>query len=30
MFAGLGEADRNQLYALLAKLKRHLNAAESD
>ena len=30
MFAGLGEADRNQLYALLAKLKRHLNALESE
>ena len=30
MFAGLSEADRTQLYALLAKLKRHLNAAESD
>ena len=30
MFAGLGEADRTQLYALLAKLKRHLNALESD
>jgi len=30
MFAGLSEGDRTQLYALLAKLKRHLNAAESD
>ena len=30
MFAGLTEADRTQLYSLLAKLKRHLNAAESD
>jgi DNA-binding MarR family transcriptional regulator len=30
MFAGLSESDRTQLYALLAKLKRHLNAAESD
>ena len=30
MFAGLTETDRTQLYALLAKLKRHLNAAESD
>jgi DNA-binding MarR family transcriptional regulator len=30
MFAGLSEADRTQLYALLAKLKRHLNAVESD
>ncbi len=30
MFAGLSETDRTQLYALLAKLKRHLNAAESD
>ncbi|MDQ6941661.1 MAG: MarR family transcriptional regulator [Candidatus Eremiobacteraeota bacterium] len=30
MFAGLSEADRTQLYALLAKLKRHLNAAESE
>jgi DNA-binding MarR family transcriptional regulator len=30
MFAGLGENDRAQLYALLAKLKRHLNALESD
>ncbi|HEV2737175.1 MAG TPA: MarR family transcriptional regulator [Candidatus Elarobacter sp.] len=30
MFAGLTESDRTQLYALLAKLKRHLNAAESD
>jgi DNA-binding MarR family transcriptional regulator len=30
MFAGLSEHDRTQLYALLAKLKRHLNAAESD
>jgi DNA-binding MarR family transcriptional regulator len=30
MFAGLSEAERNQLYAVLAKLKRHLNAVESD
>ncbi len=30
MFAGLSETDRTQLYAILAKLKRHLNAAESD
>jgi hypothetical protein len=30
MFAGLSEADRTQLYTLLAKLKRHLNAVESD
>jgi DNA-binding MarR family transcriptional regulator len=30
MFAGLSETDRTQLYALLAKLKRHLNAVESD
>ncbi len=30
MFGGLSETDRTQLYALLAKLKRHLNAAESD
>jgi DNA-binding MarR family transcriptional regulator len=30
MFAGLAEAERNQLYALLAKLKRHLNAVESE
>jgi DNA-binding MarR family transcriptional regulator len=29
MFAGLGEGERGQLYALLAKLKRHLNAVES-
>ena len=29
-FAGLNEAERSQLYALLAKLKRHLTAAESD
>jgi len=28
MFAGLGEPERNQLYGLLAKLKRHLNAVE--
>jgi DNA-binding MarR family transcriptional regulator len=26
MFAGLAESERTQLYALLAKLKRHLNA----
>ena len=30
MFAGLTETDRTQFYALLAKLKRHLNTAESD
>ena len=30
MFAGLGAADRDRLYANLAKLKRHLNALESD
>ena len=30
MFAGLGESERTQLYALLAKLKRHLNAVESE
>ena len=30
MFAGLGVADRGRLYAILAKLKRHLNALESD
>jgi len=30
MFAGLAETDRTQLYAVLAKLKRHLNTAESD
>ncbi len=30
MFAGLSETDRAQLYALLAKLKRHLNAVESN
>jgi DNA-binding MarR family transcriptional regulator len=30
MFAGLRETERTQLYALLAKLKRHLNAAESE
>jgi DNA-binding MarR family transcriptional regulator len=30
MFAGLGETDRDRLYAILAKLKRHLNALESD
>ena len=29
MFAGLAEPERNALYALLAKLKRHLNAVES-
>jgi DNA-binding MarR family transcriptional regulator len=29
MFAGVSETERNQLYALLAKLKRHLNAVES-
>ncbi|MBV8749748.1 MAG: MarR family transcriptional regulator [Candidatus Eremiobacteraeota bacterium] len=28
-FAGLSEADRTQLFRLLAKLKRHLNAVES-
>ncbi len=30
MFAGLRESERAQLYALLAKLKRHLNATESE
>ena len=30
LFAGLSESDRRQLHALLAKLKRHLNALESD
>jgi DNA-binding MarR family transcriptional regulator len=30
MFAGLDDQERARLYALLAKLKRHLNAAESD
>jgi DNA-binding MarR family transcriptional regulator len=30
MFAGLSVADRTQLHVLLAKLKRHLNALESD
>jgi DNA-binding MarR family transcriptional regulator len=30
MFAGLGEHDRTQLHALLAKLKRHLNILESE
>jgi DNA-binding MarR family transcriptional regulator len=30
MFAGLSAAERTQLHALLAKLKRHLNALESD
>jgi DNA-binding MarR family transcriptional regulator len=30
LFAGLSEHDRSQLYALLAKLKRHLNAVESE
>ncbi len=30
MFGGLSETDRTQLYTLLAKLKRHLNAFESD
>ncbi|GAC1421072.1 MAG: MarR family transcriptional regulator [Candidatus Velthaea sp.] len=29
MFAGLREAERTQLFGLLAKLKRHLNAMES-
>lgn len=29
-FAGLSERERNQLYALLAKLKRHLAARESE
>jgi DNA-binding MarR family transcriptional regulator len=29
-FAGLDERERDQLYALLAKLKRHLAARESD
>ena len=30
MFAGLTENERTQLFALLAKLKRHLNALESE
>ena len=30
MFSGLRESERAQLYALLAKLKRHLNATESE
>ncbi|HEX3550039.1 MAG TPA: MarR family transcriptional regulator [Candidatus Elarobacter sp.] len=30
MFAGLDEHERNALYDLLAKLKRHLNAAAAD
>jgi DNA-binding MarR family transcriptional regulator len=30
MFAGLDEQERGRLYALLAKLKRHLNADESE
>ena len=30
LFGGLSEAERTQLYVLLAKLKRHLNALESD
>ena len=30
MFAGLSVAERTQLHALLAKLKRHLNDLESD
>ena len=30
MFSGLRETERAALYALLAKLKRHLNAAESE
>jgi DNA-binding MarR family transcriptional regulator len=30
MFAGVGEGERNQLFALLAKLKRHLNSLESE
>ncbi len=30
LFGGLSETERTQLYALLAKLKRHLNALESD
>jgi DNA-binding MarR family transcriptional regulator len=30
MFGGLDEAERTRLYALLAKLKRHLNATESE
>ena len=30
LFGGLTETDRTQLYALLAKLKRHLNALESN
>ncbi len=30
LFGGLAETERAQLHALLAKLKRHLNALESD
>jgi len=30
LFGGLSEIERTQLYVLLAKLKRHLNALESD
>ncbi len=30
LFAGLQDGERTQLYALLAKLKRHLTALESD
>lgn len=30
MFGGLDETERNRLYRLLAKLKRHLNTVESD
>ena len=30
LFGGLSEAERTQLYVLLAKLKRHLNTLESD
>ena len=30
MFAGLAESERNALYTMLAKLKRHLNAVESE
>jgi DNA-binding MarR family transcriptional regulator len=30
MFAGLRESERRQLFALLAKLKRHLNTVESE
>ena len=30
LFGGLRETERTQLYALLAKLKGHINAMESD